>query len=141
MIRKKIIIENNCKDCPWYEWKTQDSKIGFCDPYPYKKYKKKMPKNCDNHIIIKDGIPKWCPLADEEIDVATVLEMQDKIESFRKFKKGWDSYDGEPISDKIIDEAKRLVPFLINIYDWVSPCGNGEILFENKDIGLSINIG
>jgi hypothetical protein len=70
-------------------------------------------------------------------------EMWDKIESFRNFKKGWDSYNGEPIPDKVIDEAKRLVPFLVTVYDFVAPDSDGGIVFENKgnDIGLSISVG
>ena len=67
--------------------------------------------------------------------------MLEKIEKFATLAPGWDSYDGEAISRETIETAKKIVPLLVSISNerwFVSPCGDGSILFESETVALTV---
>ncbi|MFC0903910.1 hypothetical protein ACFHWD_04290 [Clostridium sp. MT-14] len=60
------------------------------------------------------------------------MNLQDKIKdikSFRQLKYNWNGYNGEPISDIVIDKALNLIKELKPIPE-VFPTGRGSIQFE-----------
>lgn len=64
----------------------------------------------------------------------TKVELLERIESFKGLEKGWDSYDGDIVLIETIELAKSVVAILNDSDEWfVSPCGDGEILFESMD--------
>ena len=64
-------------------------------------------------------------------------EALERIESFKKLEKNWDSYGGLPIHPAAIERAKKLVDgfFVCPISD-----GNIGISFGDEDIMLVIDV-
>jgi len=64
-----------------------------------------------------------------------IEKLKEDIERCRNLKKkGWDSYDAEPIPEATIELALKLVDVLPNGYNWrVGPTPDGEIQFETYE--------
>ncbi|MBL4753190.1 MAG: hypothetical protein JKY52_06300 [Flavobacteriales bacterium] len=66
-----------------------------------------------------------------------LVNLKEKIDSFRELERNWDSYDADPISAICIEEANRVNRFLSGLGLWqlgipihVFPMRDGGIQFE-----------
>ena len=58
--KRKIIPIEKCGECPWYEWRSNDAKLGFCeidDP-------RFVLTSKENKLVYDQSPPDWCPLPD-----------------------------------------------------------------------------
>lgn len=69
-MNKKIVIKDTCFKCPNYEWKNYTGSEGYCEP-------SELPNGWDEYtrkpingisIVIKEGLPDWCPLPNDTED-------------------------------------------------------------------------
>lgn len=65
----------------------------------------------------------------------TFVELKNRIESFKKLKAGWDSYNAKPIDKQCIKRAFQINKMFLEFEDdiinaVVSPVSDGGILFE-----------
>lgn len=80
-MKKKIVISDTCKFCPSYEWKDRKGEIGFCKPdLILLSLAANWRENNLNHIILKEGIPWWCPLPEEkDCSICKILSFAEDV--------------------------------------------------------------
>jgi hypothetical protein len=71
--------------------------------------------------------------------IMTLAQAGERLHSFRSLKAGWDSYGGQPISEKAIQMAGSL---LLKLGDgWTPvPCSDGGVQLEFHDLGIDVEI-
>ncbi len=58
-----------------------------------------------------------------------------------KLEKGWDTYDADPPSPKVVDMAAKLGAALATVIDddlYYVPCGDGSVQIEYHSLGWDI---
>jgi hypothetical protein len=61
-----------------------------------------------------------------------MLNIQERIRSFKDLKDGWDGYSAKPIPDKVIERALILSQIINNGLIEVFPTARESIQFETK---------
>lgn len=79
--------------------------------------------------------------------MAEIDELFSRLESFRKLGENWDGYGAEPVSDEIIEKAKKALVYMnkrgIELPGFIAPFSDGvnfEYYHEGKLYGTEIEI-